>query len=48
MIQESLLFSFNSFKITGFTYRYYWPAGLAGCLVAHRERIKTENGEIEK
>ena len=48
MIHESLLFRFNSFKIIGFKHLYCWLVVLAGCLVSHMERIKTENREIEK
>ena len=41
MIQyhESLLFRFNSFEMIDFVHLYCWLVGLAGCLVAHRERI---------
>ena len=44
VIQESLLFRFNSFQIIGFTHLYCWQVGL----VAHRERIYRENRENEK
>ena len=40
--------AFNSFQIIGFTHPHCWLVGLAGCLITHREKINTENREIEK
>ena len=48
MIHESLLFEFNSFQIIAFTHLYCWQVGLDGSQVTRRERINTENREIEK
>ena len=47
MIHETQLFRFNFFQIIGFTPLYSLLAGWPGCLVTHRERINTENKEIE-
>ena len=54
MIHESLLFSFNAFKILGFSHLNCWASGRVGCLVMRvieKELIETieklKNNQIE-